>query len=84
MYGMWAKPVKNFIEKSMLDLIYIISFFYLYTLILYLIFRFIENTTIEIENELARSRRSEDELLRKQEEFIHANRAGLRRRCVLL
>ncbi|CAH4032253.1 unnamed protein product [Pieris brassicae] len=42
--------------------------------------RFIENTTIEIENELARSRRSEDELLRKQEEFIHANRAGLRRR----
>ncbi|CAK1547584.1 unnamed protein product [Leptosia nina] len=42
--------------------------------------RFIENTTIEIENEFARSRRSDDELLRKQEEFIHANRAGLRRR----
>ncbi|XP_045507209.1 TRAF3-interacting protein 1-like isoform X1 [Colias croceus] len=42
--------------------------------------RYIENTTIEIENELARSRRNDDELLRKQEEFIHANRAGLRRR----
>ncbi|XP_045540192.1 serine/arginine repetitive matrix protein 1-like isoform X2 [Papilio machaon] len=41
--------------------------------------RYIENTTIEIENELAR--RSEDEeLLRRQEEFINANRAGLRRR----
>ncbi|XP_046972417.1 titin-like [Vanessa cardui] len=41
--------------------------------------RYIENTTIEIENDLARS--CEDrELLRKQEEFINANRAGLRRR----
>ncbi|XP_045455108.1 actin cytoskeleton-regulatory complex protein pan1-like [Melitaea cinxia] len=41
--------------------------------------RYIENTTIEIENELARS--SDDmELLRRQEEFINANRAGLRRR----
>ncbi|XP_023949501.2 titin isoform X2 [Bicyclus anynana] len=48
--------------------------------------RYIENTTIEIENDLARGpppprRRSEDEdLLRRQEEFISANRAGLRRR----
>ncbi|CAG9568570.1 unnamed protein product [Danaus chrysippus] len=43
--------------------------------------RYIENTTIEIENELARSsRRSDDDLLRRQEEFINANRAGLRRR----
>nr|XP_034826247.1 titin-like [Maniola hyperantus] len=48
--------------------------------------RYIENTTIEIENDLARGpppprRRSEDEdLLRRQEEFINANRAGLRRR----
>ncbi|XP_013194786.1 titin isoform X2 [Amyelois transitella] len=46
--------------------------------------RYIENTTIEIENELAAApgfpRDSDAELLRKQEEFIHANRAGLRRR----
>nr|XP_012544274.2 titin isoform X2 [Bombyx mori] len=51
--------------------------------------RYIENTTIEIENELAqnpgwgggRGRAGEDEeLLRRQEEFINANRAGLRRR----
>ncbi|XP_041971476.1 titin-like isoform X2 [Aricia agestis] len=40
--------------------------------------RYIENTTIEIENDLAR--RDDDELLRRQEEFINANRAGLRRR----
>ncbi|RVE54687.1 hypothetical protein evm_000808 [Chilo suppressalis] len=44
--------------------------------------RYIENTTIEIENDLASTRRSDSdlELLRRQEEFIHANRAGLRRR----
>ncbi|KAG6451737.1 hypothetical protein O3G_MSEX007312 [Manduca sexta] len=46
--------------------------------------RFIENTTIEIENELAsrsvRRRSEDDDLLRRQEEFINANRAGLRRR----
>ncbi|GBP85259.1 hypothetical protein EVAR_92026_1 [Eumeta japonica] len=47
--------------------------------------RYIENTTIEIENELARGdrpRRDNDDadLLRRQEEFINANRAGLRRR----
>ncbi|KAM3957239.1 uncharacterized protein ACR2FA_008798 [Aphomia sociella] len=67
--------------------------------------RYIENTTIEIENELAASglsgagaasgagaisgasgagapprRSSDDELLRRQEAFINANRAGLRRR----
>ncbi|CAH0715076.1 unnamed protein product, partial [Brenthis ino] len=46
--------------------------------------RYIENTTIEIENELARApprrRSEEDDLLRRQEEFINANRAGLRRR----
>ncbi|PZC83194.1 hypothetical protein B5X24_HaOG208285 [Helicoverpa armigera] len=46
--------------------------------------RYIENTTIEIENDLAHSqhRRSndDDDLLRRQEEFINANRAGLRRR----
>ncbi|XP_053620470.1 RNA-binding protein 33-like isoform X2 [Plodia interpunctella] len=46
--------------------------------------RYIENTTIEIENELAAPtpvrRNSDDELLRRQEEFINANRAGLRRR----
>ncbi|XP_049880973.1 titin-like isoform X2 [Pectinophora gossypiella] len=45
--------------------------------------RFIENTTIEIENELAapvRRRSDDDDLLRRQEEFINANRAGLRRR----
>ncbi|XP_050676347.1 RNA-binding protein 33-like isoform X2 [Leptidea sinapis] len=43
--------------------------------------RYIENTTIKIENELARNKRSDDdELLRKQEEFINANREGLRRR----
>ncbi|CAH0759546.1 unnamed protein product, partial [Diatraea saccharalis] len=44
--------------------------------------RYIENTTIEIENDLMGSRRSDSdlELLRRQEEFIHANRAGLRRR----
>lgn len=57
-------------------------------------YRYIENTTIEIENELAhgsagRRRSEEDDLLRRQEEFINANRAGLRRRldinicCVL-
>ncbi|XP_013148084.1 PREDICTED: uncharacterized protein LOC106110730 [Papilio polytes] len=44
--------------------------------------RYIENTTIEIENELARRARGreDEELLRRQEEFINANRAGLRRR----
>ncbi|XP_063391633.1 serine/arginine repetitive matrix protein 1-like [Cydia fagiglandana] len=45
--------------------------------------RYIENTTIEIENELApeaSSWRGEDDLLRRQEEFINANRQGLRRR----
>ncbi|CAG9132539.1 unnamed protein product [Plutella xylostella] len=40
--------------------------------------RFIENTTIEIANELASTR--DDDLLRRQEAFINANRAGLRRR----
>ncbi|KAJ8708498.1 hypothetical protein PYW07_010623 [Mythimna separata] len=45
--------------------------------------RYIENTTIEIENELAhppRRSNDDDDLLRRQEEFINANRAGLRRR----
>ncbi|CAB3240429.1 unnamed protein product [Arctia plantaginis] len=45
--------------------------------------RYIENTTIEIENELAHTpyrRNDDDDLLRRQEEFINANRAGLRRR----
>ncbi|XP_022837366.1 LOW QUALITY PROTEIN: titin-like [Spodoptera litura] len=46
--------------------------------------RYIENTTIEIENELAaggrRRSHDDDDLLRRQEEFINANRAGLRRR----
>ncbi|XP_061705656.1 serine/arginine repetitive matrix protein 1-like [Cydia pomonella] len=45
--------------------------------------RYIENTTIEIENELApeaSSWRGDDDLLRRQEEFINANRQGLRRR----
>ncbi|XP_063544787.1 titin-like isoform X2 [Cydia strobilella] len=45
--------------------------------------RYIENTTIEIVNELApeaSSWRGDDDLLRRQEEFINANRQGLRRR----
>ncbi|XP_048007192.1 RNA-binding protein 33 isoform X2 [Leguminivora glycinivorella] len=44
--------------------------------------RYIENTTIEIENELAPEAgwRGDDDLLRRQEEFINANRQGLRRR----
>ncbi|KAH9636056.1 hypothetical protein HF086_016930 [Spodoptera exigua] len=45
--------------------------------------KYIENTTIEIENELAaggrRRSHDDDDLLRRQEEFINANRAGLRR-----
>ncbi|KAJ2937557.1 hypothetical protein O0L34_g18641 [Tuta absoluta] len=45
--------------------------------------RYITENTIEIENDLARSPRKpyeDDDLLRRQEEFINANRAGLRRR----
>ena len=46
--------------------------------------RYIENTTIEIENDLVRPpvrrKSDDDDLLRRQEEFINANRAGLRRR----